>query len=164
MSMREELKRIKNEKEDEKKQLAKVLEKKQHAVAKFNPMVRRLLDELGLATWGKGILRRKYQVGQLSEDTTVWIVRSISVYYVGGRICQAFLVKLCFDIEGNPSHFLVASGHRHLEELIRCQGEDFGAKIGLSESELETALVSCFKYGPTSWYGDDTSLRLIQIL
>lgn len=179
MSMREELKRIKNEKEAkeaEEKQLAeqrceqyvKVFEKKQQAMAKFNPMVRRLLNELGLAMWGKGILRRKYQVGQLSKDTTVWIVRNVpihrsqSLYDDSAWYFRGFFVKLYFDIEGNPSHFSVPSGPGDLKKLLyRCEDGDFGKKVGISESELEMALVECFKVGPMWWDCSDEPPSLI---
>lgn len=156
MSMREELKRIKNEKEAERKQLdeqyAKIEEKKQQAASKFNPMVRGLLDELGFVAWGEG----KYQVGQQPGDTTVWIVRSVPVYARSRELSsdvwtyEGFFVKLCFDIEGNPSHFLVPFAQGDLGTILLRWPGDFGKKVGTSESELEMALIECFKVGPTS--------------
>ena len=154
MSMREELQRIKNEKEAEIKrrdeQWKIVFEKENQAVAKFDPMVRRLLDELGLVSWGKG----KYQVRRLSWVEKIWIVRSVPVYKCDSELgarwdYQAFPVRLCFDSGGNPSHFLVNSEPaKSLLFNSSWETEPAGKKVGLSESELEMALVECFKDGP----------------
>ena len=165
MSMREELKRIKNEKEAEEKRLDEqrktVSEKKMQAEAKFDPMVRRLLDELGLVSWGKG----KYQVGQLRTWSeiwdVIWIVRSVPVYVCEGHsgwAYQAFPVRLCFDSGGNPSHFLVNSGPaKSLLFSPSWQPEPPGKRVCLSESELEMALVKSFKDGPVDEYCYESS-------
>jgi hypothetical protein len=109
-------------------------------------MVRKLLDELGMAMWGKGILKKNYKVGRLPGKPMVWVVRKVPNYISDCTTYRAdsddihpleswklseYRVSLCFDDGDNASHFSVL-----------CE------KIDLSEDKLKAALVEYFKRGP----------------
>ena len=127
------------------------------AVVKMDRIVRRLLDRVGAVEWGRGFMRRKYQLASPSvlaepqgvmaaagRADFVWTVSHTvesmrdwhgSMGAVVNRVCEQYAVTLRFNEDGAPAGFVV-------------EGEQSAATADLTETGLADALKSVVADGP----------------
>ena len=95
-------------------------------VARLDPMVRRLLDQVGMSEWGKGLFRKRYEIVSPYSSmhlvfSWAWVVRhlvkkekgwsspdyELTYYPKTHYIYKQYFVVLHFDADGNATHFSV---------------------------------------------------------
>lgn len=117
MSFKDTKQKRKAEKRKRRQKERRAEANKRRATRRLNPMVRRALNQVGLAEWGTGLLGKRYQITGPTESAS-WLVK----HYSGKRekagetafgntvtetyrVYECYSVSLHFDGYGNAIHF-----------------------------------------------------------